>query len=476
NLDVLVGALITEIQQSIDAFFVLILDDYHLVEAAPAINRLLDRFLLYLPEHAHLILASRTVPAGLTLTRLTARQEVAGLGVGDLRFTADEIRALLEKKYGLEITPETAAELARESEGWIVGLVLTTPTLWRGAFQEWVQAAGPGSQLFDYLASEVLAQQTPALQQFLLDTGVLPEMEPELCNELLGRADAQAQLLTAERRNLFIARLGDLGYRYHHLFHAFLQTRLRETQPARWRELQERAAGLCEHHGKTDQAIAHWFAADSPPQAARLIVLVADDYYARGRWTTLTRWLEMLPPDVLSAEPVLLLFQGKLRAEAGALAEGEKLFEAARAEFERRGETLHVVRVLLESARYAADAAQVQTQCERALELVPSQELGLRARAFYTLGIGLTRHGTYAAASAPLANALKLAILANERALQADIEHDLGNLFLVMGDRRRGQAHLENALAQRRHLDHPAKHANMLNTTAALLYQKGELE
>lgn len=476
TLDMLVGVLVTEIQQSIDEFFVLILDDYHLVEANPAINRLLDRLLLYLPEHAHLILASRTVPTGLTLTRLTARQEVAGLGVGDLRFTADEIRALLETKYGLEITPETAAALAQQSEGWITGLILTTPTLWRGVFQEWVRAAGPGSQLFDYLASEVLAQQTPALQQFLLDTSVLSEMDPARCNELLGRTDAAAQLLTAERRNLFLARLGDLGYRYHHLFQAFLETRLRETQPARWRELQERAAALCERRDNMEQAIAHWFAANNPPQAARVIALVADEYFARGKWTTLTRWLDALPRDALDAEPDLLLHQAILRAGAGELAQAEPLFEAARAKFQERGDTLRVVRALLESARYAADATQVQARCERALALAPAQELGLRAQAYHTLGIGLTQHGSYGAAAEPFQRAVELAVLAHQPARQADAEHDLGCLYVVLGDRRRGQRHLENALKQNAQSEHPAKRANTLNTIAILHYQKGELD
>lgn len=476
NLDMLVGVLVTEIQQSIDEFFVLVLDDYQLVEANPAVNRLLDRLLLYLPAHAHLILASRTVPTGLTLTRLTARQEVAGLGVGDLRFTADEIRALLETKYGLEITPETAAELAQQSEGWITGLILTTPTLWRGVFQEWVKTAGPGSQLFDYLAAEVLGQQTPALQQFLLDTSVLSEMDPALCNELLGRTDAAPQLLTAEKRNLFLARLGDLGYRYHHLFQQFLETRLRETQPARWRALQERAAALCERHGKMDRAIAHWFTAANPPQAARVIALIADEYFARGKWTTLARWLDTLPRAALDAEPALLLCQAMLRAATGAPAEADSLFDAARAKFEACGDTLNVVRALLESARYAPDATQVRARCERALERAPAQELGLRARAYHTLGIGLTRHGSYAAAAEPLQRAVELAILANQSALQADAEHDLGNLYVILGDRRRAQRHLENALKQTSPPEPPAKRANTLNTIAILLYQRGELE
>jgi ATP/maltotriose-dependent transcriptional regulator MalT len=152
NLDACAGALVTDIHEGIDSFFTLVLDDFHLVESAGPVNELIDRLLYYLPENAHLILCGRTIPANLTLTRLTARQEVAGLGASDLRFTAEEIRALIHHNHGLEITPAVAEQLAEQSEGWIAGIVLTTPTLWRGLFQEWVKGFGPGSQLFDYLA------------------------------------------------------------------------------------------------------------------------------------------------------------------------------------------------------------------------------------------------------------------------------------------------------------------------------------
>src|SRR5205085_1947955 len=148
-----------------------------------------------------------------------------------------------------------------QSEGWITGIVLTTPTMWRGLFHEWVKGYGPGSQLFEYLAVEVLAQQPPELQQYLLETSVLAEMDTGLCNELLGRTDSLALLQQAEKRNLFITQLEDQGYRYHHLFRDFLQERLRETQPARFQVLRHQAAALFERRGKLDLAINQWLAA-----------------------------------------------------------------------------------------------------------------------------------------------------------------------------------------------------------------------
>ena len=111
-------------------------------------------------------------------------------------------------------------------------------------FQDWVKGYTPGSQLFEYLAVEVLAQQSANLQQFLLETSVLTEMDAGLANELLGMTDAPTLFQLAEKRNLFLTRLDPEGYRYHHLFREFLQMRLRQTQPARYRHLLTSSRGV----------------------------------------------------------------------------------------------------------------------------------------------------------------------------------------------------------------------------------------
>jgi LuxR family transcriptional regulator, maltose regulon positive regulatory protein len=126
EVTLVIGALITEIQENISDPFVIILDDYHTVAESEAINHIIDTLLLLLPEKAHLILSSRTLPAGLALTRLAVRQEVAGLGVSELQFTAEEIRILLSQNYQIELSSEQATEIAERSEGWIAGILLTT--------------------------------------------------------------------------------------------------------------------------------------------------------------------------------------------------------------------------------------------------------------------------------------------------------------------------------------------------------------
>ncbi len=475
-LDAVIGALVTDIHEQIDSFFVIVLDDYQLVETSAPVNQLLDRLLAHLPENAHIIIASRTVPSQLTLTRLTARQQVAGLGVPDLRFTPDEIRALMQHNYSLEITPAVANDLAAQSEGWIAGIVLTTPTLWRGLFQEWVKGYGPGSQLFEYLAAEVLAEQPHELQHFLLETSLLPQMELSLCNELLSRSDALSLLQLAEKRNLFITRIGDQGYRYHPLFREFLQARLRQTQPARYLELEARAATVYERRGQLDQAIEHWFAAEQPEHAARLIQIVQDEYYQLGRWTTLRRWLDALPEPILQSAPLLLLLHAILTAHAGALEQAQKIFERTRFEFERLGDTLNLARTLIESAPFQKDATLAVQQCESAIAMLPRHEYLLHASAYRTMGVVHTQQGDWAGSIPLLERASALYEIANNRYLQSEAETDLGSAYITIGDRTRAQAHLELARRHYQRLENPAKLANALNALALMHAYQGELE
>ena len=263
DAEVVVGTLVTEIFESIPGYFVLVLDDFHTVEESEPVSHILDIFLRLAPENAHLILAGRTLPSKLTLTRLTARQEIAGLGVNDLRFTADEIHALVKQNYQTDLAEAQAAELAEHSEGWITGILLTTHTLWQGLFKDLVRLQGPQSGVFYYLASEVFAQQPPELQQFLLYTSPLDELDPTVCDELLNISNAAETFRVIEQKNLFIIRLEQeqSWYRYHHLFQEFLQARLRQTDADHWRELNRRAALLFENRGSHEQAIAHYFKA-----------------------------------------------------------------------------------------------------------------------------------------------------------------------------------------------------------------------
>ena len=77
---------------------ILVLDDYHLIEAQP-IHDVLTFLLRHLPTQLHLVITTRDDPQ-LPLARLRARGQLAELRVADLRFTLTEAAEFLNQVMG----------------------------------------------------------------------------------------------------------------------------------------------------------------------------------------------------------------------------------------------------------------------------------------------------------------------------------------------------------------------------------------
>ena len=110
----LLTTLINEIT-TIPHEFVLVLDDYHVIDAHPVhsgITFLLD----HLPLHIHLVIATRADPP-LPLARLRGRGELTELRASDLRFTPDEAAAFLNEAMDLNLSPGDIATLEARTEG-----------------------------------------------------------------------------------------------------------------------------------------------------------------------------------------------------------------------------------------------------------------------------------------------------------------------------------------------------------------------
>ena len=81
---------------------VLVLDDYHVIDA-PEVQDGMAFLLEHLPPQLHLVIAGRADPA-LPLARLRARGELVEIRAADLRFTPDEAAAYLNGVMGLMLT------------------------------------------------------------------------------------------------------------------------------------------------------------------------------------------------------------------------------------------------------------------------------------------------------------------------------------------------------------------------------------
>src|SRR5512132_3550601 len=337
----LVTALINELAAQPEQVL-LVLDDYHLVDAQP-VHASVGFLLEHRPPGLRLLLASRADPP-LPLARLRARGQLAELRAAELRFTPKEAAAVLREAVGPDLPLPDAAvgALTTRTEGWAAGLQLAALSL-RGQSDvaEFVAMfSGSHRYILDFLSEEVLDREPDELRQFLLETSVLERLSGPLCEAVTGRADSQQLLEQTERANLFLVPLDEVRgwWRYHQLFADLLRARLHQQQPERVPQLHRAAAAWSEAHGLADDAVRHALAAGDATWAARLVERHVDELILRSEGATLARWLAALPAELVGCRPRLLLAQALLTGLSGRLEAAEGLLDAAERAFTVTGE------------------------------------------------------------------------------------------------------------------------------------------
>jgi LuxR family maltose regulon positive regulatory protein len=458
-IDSVLTALINEID-ALDTEFVLILDDYHVIDSAP-IHRALSFLLDHLPPRMHLVLASRSEPP-LPLPRLRARGELTELRAADLRFTSGEASTFLNQVMTLDLTTVEVAKLERRTEGWIAGLKLAALSMRGGAdVPKRIDGfSGDHPYIADYLVEEVLQAEPERVRRFLLATATLDRLSGPLCDAVTGEEGSQTLLESLVRRNLFVVALDDKRewYRYHHLFADVLQAHAMREDPDRVRSAHRRASVWYEQNGSRADAVRHAFAAEDLERAAGLLETEwpeKDRSYQSGKW--LARVKE-LPDALVRARPVLsmgyawaLLNSGDVEAAEKSLRDVERWLDAS-ADIEKAAAAGMVVvdearfptlPAELASARgYLAqtvgDTSGTVEHAKRALDLIPEEDHAARATGTALLALALWADGELEAAHRTFTDAI-----ASMRKGGEELNAIRG--IFVLGDIRVSQGRLREA-------------------------------
>ena len=260
--EALLTALLNEITTIQDSF-ILVLDDYHVVDA-PSVDQALAFLLDHLPPQMHLVITTREDPQ-LPLARYRARGQMTELRAADLRFTPAEAAGFLNQVMDLNLAAEDVTALEARTEGWIAGLQLAALSL-RGRTDvgQFVRAfAGDNRYIVDYLVAEVLQRQPERVRSFLLQTAILDRLNGPLCDAVTGQEEGRARLEALERGDFFVVPLDEKRhwFRYHHLFADVLYAHLMAEQPEQVPTLHRRASEWYEQNGSAANAIRHALAA-----------------------------------------------------------------------------------------------------------------------------------------------------------------------------------------------------------------------
>lgn len=409
--------------------FVLILDDYHLI-SSPLVDNALAFLLEHLPPQIHLIVVTREDP-DLALARLRSRGELHELRANDLRFTATEAREFLNRRMGLKLSENDIQALLTRTEGWIAGLQLAAISMQGkaevGAFIQ--SFTGNHRFVMDYLLEEVLEQQTPAIQTFLLYTSILDRFCGELCEALIPDlpVSGQEMLEYLEKANLFLIPLDDARswYRYHHLFADLLRQRLERLANydvgIRINELHIRASEWHEKAGWEIEAFHHATLANDIDRAERLIAGNGMPLHFRGAGAVVMSWLSSLPETVLEERPSLWITHAMVLTFSGQpLQDIHSKLQAVEALLKNRPQDqqtkdligqIAAIRAMLAIPHNEIDI--IAEMSKRALEFLHPDNLPVRTNSAWTLAYAYQVQGNYAAANQAYADVIRISEASN---------------------------------------------------------------
>ncbi|MCP4540092.1 MAG: tetratricopeptide repeat protein [Chloroflexi bacterium] len=438
--------------------FVLVLDDYHVIDAKPvnastSIDDVLTFLIEHLPPQMHLVIATREDPH-LPLARYRVRGQMTELRVADLRFTLSEAAGFLNQMMGLNLSEEEIAALETRTEGWIAGLQMAALSMQgRADTASFIQAfTGSHHFVMDYLVEEILQRQPDRVRSFLLQTSILNQLSGPLCDAVCsagtessstgtaatGGRDGREMLEALQRGNLFVVPLDDQRqwYRYHHLFADFLYAHSIKEQPDRIPTLHRRASEWYERNGLPSDAVRHALAAEDFERVAGIAELAwqtMDGSFQSSAWLD---WVKKLPDELIQVRPVLstqyawaLWLSGEIEASEARLRDAERWLNPTRdimsvrtadstggtcPEQSRRmvvvdAEQFRTLPVSIANAR--ANNAQAQGDvsgtikyAELVLKLAPEEDILMRGQATSTLGLAYWSSGDLEAAHKALAD------------------------------------------------------------------------
>jgi LuxR family maltose regulon positive regulatory protein len=446
---------------------VLVLDDYHAI-STETIHQDMAFLLEHLPLHLHLIISTRHDPP-LPFARLRVSARLLELRTADLRFRREEMAAFFARQAGIALSVEEIALLEEYTGGWAVGLQLVALLLHDQQEHPDIVQSIHSSQhsLVEYLGQEILAHLPEQVQQFLLRTSILEQLEGKLCETVSDQPGGEETLARLFQTNLFLTPLDESyrWYRYHQVFADLLRQRLQQNAATQIPELHRRASRWYREQGMLAEAVAHAHAGEDWESIAGIAEENGVELMSRGETWLVMAWVALLPRALVFSRLRLFLFdcwyrwygghativvemfreytrqhalpdleeEDVITVERAISAHVDTLYPrtswSAEQQANRIAEMLVLYGVL--SMQRADEAAFSQAICQRAVAYVAG--LMHRARIIQHLGTVFIKRGKLTEATAVFEDALASAIVDGSATWLAIIGYRLGMLYEMMG-------------------------------------------
>ena len=286
------------------------LDDFEAVDGGPLPDIVLSLW-RQLPQGSRLVIGTRRKPS-MGLAKMKLQGDVLEFSEKDLQFSQTQSAHVLQSAMGPAKLSQSLLQLLDEkTAGWPAAVALASVASGQSdsrSQDSLLQISSTLTPVEEYLSEVVLNHQPKEIQEFLLATSVLHQLDPAACQALVPELNAEFLLDRLIKNNLFVSEVpGRIErWRYHPLFADILRLRLKRQRPDDFLRLHLAAASWYESQGHIVPAIDHVIAGGDFPYAARLMALHAMQLLVDGRIKLLARWFSALPLELLQEHGVLM--------------------------------------------------------------------------------------------------------------------------------------------------------------------------
>ncbi len=336
--------LLQEMEKYINVPMVIVIDDYHLINAHPHIAAVMSDLLEFLPRQVHFVIISRTDPA-FNIPDMIAKRQISGITEKDLAFNQAEIQKLYECVFGILLDRDSLKSLFQRTDGWPAGLIMFHHVLKDkdacGILRHLKKYPNIGELFVGYLSQNVMANLPESIRFFLMKTSILKYLEIDYCDRFLSINNSKQILKELETNHLFTFPDDEIRttYYYHHLFRSFLYEQLKNTlNEKEISALYASSAQLFLLQGKTEEALVQYIHAKEFDRSCELLGKIGRELIMSGRTQSFLSYYSKIPVTTLEGNPWVQYTMGRAMELSGRTIDAVTAFDRAQRVFKEKGE------------------------------------------------------------------------------------------------------------------------------------------
>ncbi|MFC7685083.1 BTAD domain-containing putative transcriptional regulator [Ureibacillus sp. GCM10028918] len=304
-----------------------VIDDFHVVHHVFQINYILNKIIENLPPKIHVIVASRIYPNWNCLLPLRMNGMLVECKEEDFIFTMEEVQVLFGDNYNRSLTQEETEAVLEVTEGWAIAVCLL-------AFQS-NESLLPIKEItnlslhdfFAYLSEEVFENLQEAEKDALLRCSIFQSFTLEQIRALYNE-EVTSKVKSIVKQQSFIQPLmGYEEFRFHALFHQFLEMKLIERDKNEYRELHKKAAIYFTEENNAVKALYHSIKSKDNQLFTESLVHFASYFIEAGQFDFFLERLKELSLETKESRYLLYFYEGECQRYRAQYEKAKRAYE-----------------------------------------------------------------------------------------------------------------------------------------------------